>query len=158
MERTPTHPQSPLYLEAYIYLLHAAHNPEPARREQAEILNADAASLEAILPSSGDEENMQRSLTRVLGSSLHASAHDLGIDPHQQLSEDDAELLMIYSLGAWPDAQRNAHDIPQGDIANPLADVTTVQEVWAHMLDGRHRLPSLAQLAPQLQDMGETSE
>ncbi len=158
MERAPAHPQSPLYLEAYIYLVHAAGDPESARREQAEILNVDTVSLEAVLPSLDNEEDMQRALTQVLGSSLRASARDLGVDPCAQLSEGDAELLMIYSLGAWPDAQRSARDIPQGDIANPLADIATVRDVWSHMLDGRHRLPSLAQLAPGLGREGETGE
>ena len=158
MEKAPAHPQSPLYLEAYIYLLHAAQNPESARSEQAEILNVDTASLEATLPSLDDEENMQRALTQVLASSLRASAYDLGVDPDEQLSDDDAELLMIYSLGAWPDAQRNASDIAQANATNPLADTATVRAVWSCMLDKRHRLPSLTQLAPKLYGAGEAGE
>ncbi len=154
MERDPNYPLTPQYMESYIHLVYAAYHPDEVRAKGAKILDVDAESLESIFPSIDDTEQLQGVLTEVLGNSLRATANDLSIEQREDITEEDFEWLMIYSLGAWPDAIEWTSDLPFESriMDNPLADIETVRQIWRYIHDRRHALPSIERLIPNYGD------
>ena len=146
MERSPR-PQAPSYLEAYLFLADAAYRPDQAQQAAADVLEVyDQEAISALLPGLELPDEAEVLLSGPLINCLFSSARDLGIEHTPELDDEDAELLRIYSIGAWPEAQHEASDLDCVDVANPLADLAVVKQLWRYAHDKRHSLPSLERL------------
>ena len=142
MERSPCQ-QPALYLEGYLFLVHAVRHPEWAQVEIANILDCDEASAKSLVPDFQDPENIQKTLAQPLINCLLEAARYLNLPADQDLDEADIELLAAFSKGVWVEAKDESKDLDCYDVSNPLGDKEVVDGLWHYNQDHRHSLPDV---------------